>query len=284
MGLQLFRRFLSIVLIWLKWLDDAWFGEFMVRIMKRLILMPLLLGLGLGGVVCAQDEEFDPTGAEAEAILPKQIRVQVEYIEISQADMVVLMYGPKKSGDDTKLRDALQKMVKAGTAKMVETQMVTSRSGEKATVESIKEFIYPTEYEPSEVPNEVNKNGDKTGDLVDELATPPTPTAFETRNLGSTLEVEPTLGEDGKIIDVRFAPELVYHVGNEVWSEWSNKTSKADVQMPIFYTLRVNTGVTLTAGKYFMVSAVSPKNEKGFPDFEKKILIFLKADVLTVGR
>jgi hypothetical protein len=34
---------------------------------------------------------------------------------------------------------------------------VTARSGQKATIEIIREFIYPTEYEPPELPNSVGR-------------------------------------------------------------------------------------------------------------------------------
>ena len=162
--------------------------------------------------------------------------------------------------------------------------MVVCRSGEKSTSESIREYIYPTEYEPSEVPSKVNAEGDKTGEKLKDLATPPTPTAFEMRNLGSILEVEPILGADGSMIDLRLAPELVWHVKNEVWSEWRDHRGNSDIKMPVMYTLRLNTGVTLRKGQYQLVAALSPKDEKGFLDSERKVIVFVKADILTVGR
>jgi hypothetical protein len=33
-----------------------------------------------------------------------------------------------------------------------------------------------------------------------------------------------------------------------------------------------------------MVAAVSPKNQDGATDFSRKLMIFVKADVLSVGR
>ena len=50
------------------------------------------------------------------------------------------------------------------------------------------------------------------------------------------------------------------------------------------YTLKLNTGVTLAAGQYCLVAAVSPKSKEGFPDFTRKLMVFVKADVLTIGR
>ena len=92
------------------------------------------------------------------------------------------------------------------------------------------------------------------------------------------------LGNDDKIIDLRFAPEIVYHVGNTVWAEWKDQYGSCPVQMPTMYTLKLNTGVTLAAGQYCLVAAVSPKSKEGFPDFTRKLMVFVKADVLTIGR
>ena len=249
----------------------------------RLKFMSLLV-LGLLGSLVASRGDFDPLGEEARAHLPKLIRVQLEYIDVPQEVMLDLMYGEKKSTDDSKLRDQLQKLLKDGTAKMLDSQMMVCRSGERSMAESVREYIYPTEYEPSEVPSEVNSEGKKTGATVKELATPPTPTAFETRNTGSILEAEPILGENNSTIDMTLRPELVWHVENEVWSEWEDSRGNSDIKMPTMYTLRLNTSVTVNKGEYLLVAAMSPKDDKGFPDITRKVMIFVKADVLSVGK
>ena len=91
---------------------------------------------------------------------------------------------------------------------------VITRSGQSATIESVREFIYPTEYEPPELPNQIGGNIgiDADGGFVQQAAgvtpvTPAHPTAFETTNLGCMLEVLPQLGEDG-IIEVSIKPEI----------------------------------------------------------------------------
>ena len=43
--------------------------------------------------------------------------------------------------------------------------------------------------------------------------TPTTPTAFEKRDVGVTLEVEPTIGPDGYSIDMQLAPQVVEFEG-----------------------------------------------------------------------
>jgi general secretion pathway protein D len=97
---------------------------------------------------------------------------------------------------------------------------IMAKSGQKATIEIIREFIYPTEYEPPELPNSVGATGGGGGGLGGLgggagifPVTPATPTSFEPRNTGVTLEIEPTLGGNNSVIDLRFAPEIVEFEG-----------------------------------------------------------------------
>lgn len=244
-------------------------------------------GLWLAGVlplVAQERDPFDPLGKEVD--MPQLVRVQVEFVETSHETLTRLMAEPRESSDDTELRKELAGLVEKDEARVVETMMCITRSGEKATVESIEEFIYPTEYEPAELPNTITvpDDGTDTEVWVKGVATGPTPTAFETRNLGSTLEIAPVLGMSGKIIDLSFAPEIVYHVKNETWVEWKDIRGEAPIQMPIMYSLRLNTAVTLLDGQTLMAAALSPRGEDGFPDFSRKIMVFVRCDVLGVGR
>lgn len=242
----------------------------------RTCLLVGVLGFGAG----FSQDEFDPLGEIAEYELPKIIRVQVEYIEVPHATMTELLSAPRKSANDGELREKLQELVKKGEAKMLETQMATCRSGQRARSESVHEYIYPTEYDPPVLPS---PEKDKIPAVAFPM-NPATPTAFETRNLGSILEIEPTLGEDSKIIDLRFSPELVYHTGNVIWTEVTKGDDKYKIQMPSFYKISINTSAVLIAGQQFLVGAASPKDEKGDADFSRKVLIFVRADVLTAGR
>jgi len=244
----------------------------------------------LASAVASQSQtgtpEFDPLGVHDG--LPKLIRVQMEFIEVSHEQLTELMFGEKAPVGDEELRKQIAQLIKEGKASILETMLCTARSGQKATSESIEEFIYPTEYEPAELPITIVEEGKTSVVLPTEsrrdYATGPTPTAFETRNLGSTLEIEPTLSFDEKIIDLRFLPEIVYHVGNEIWAEWKGQYGNALIQMPKFYKISVNSSVTLADGKTMLVAALSPKDEQGRPDRTRKLMVFVKADVITTGR
>lgn len=237
-----------------------------------------LLGAVLG---IAQDEGVNLLGEQAETVLPKMVRVQVEFIEVPHETMTELLAEPRKGTNDTPLRAKLQELVKEEKAKIIETQMVTARSGQKAASESVHEFIYPIEYYPPDIRgcfppvSETTSPAPRTG--------PPTPVAWETHNLGSTLEIEPNIAADDKLIDLRVLPRLCYHTGNKVWHEETVGKNTLKIQMPDLYKIITETSMSLIAGQPYLMAAVSPKNEKGEADLTKKVLIFVRADVLTVG-
>ena len=94
----------------------------------------------------------------------KQIRAQVEFIEVSHEQFTDLMFGPKPPANDGELRQQVAQLVKDGKATIVETLLCTARSGQKATSESVEEFIYPTEYEPAELPDNIHVKDEKEAD------------------------------------------------------------------------------------------------------------------------
>lgn len=175
---------------------------------------------------------------------------------------------------------------------------VTARSGQKATIEIIREFIYPTEYEPPELPNSVGATGG--GGLVGGLGggssmfpvTPATPTAFETRNTGVTLEIEPTIGENDFVIDLRFVPEIVefegfINYGSPIQSPSTDlfgnpvtiTITENRIEMPVFSSRRVNTALTIYDGYTVAVGGLMREDVQNVED---KVPVF--GDIPIIGR
>jgi general secretion pathway protein D len=203
-------------------------------------------------------------------------------------------------------------------ADMMTAPSVTARSGQKAKIEVIREFIYPTEYEPPEIPQSVgnnggqqNQNGASGGGNVP--VTPATPTAFETRNTGVTLEIEPTIGENDFMIDLRFVPEIVEFEGFinygspiqtpaqpgyslieraiepltgllvenivDIPSQPESVLTENRIEMPVFATRRVNTSLTIYDGYTVAVGGLMREDVQNVED---KVPIL--GDIPIVGR
>jgi len=159
---------------------------------------------------------------------------------------------------------------------------VIARSGETAKIEVIREFIYPTEYEPPELPDEVVANGVFP-------VTPATPTAFETRNTGVTLEILPQTGETNDyVINLNFKPEVVEFEGFiNYGSPITGTTVDGDsvqitenrIEMPVFATRRVETAITIFDGHTVAVGGLMRED---IQNVEDKIPIL--GDIPLIGR
>ena len=95
---------------------------------------------------------------------------------------------------------------------------VTTKSGNKAVVKVVRSFPYATAYNPPQQPaasggSTIVSKTVNDGYFTDSLVTPTTPTTFETRDLGVTLEVEPQVGADNYTIELNLSPEVVEFEG-----------------------------------------------------------------------
>jgi len=147
---------------------------------------------------------------------------------------------------------------------------ITTKSGQKATIRIVREFIYPTAFDPPQVP-QGNNNGGTTvinaaGVVVPQpvVVTPAIPVAFETRNLGVQLDVTPIIGPDGYTIDLELVPEIVdfegfINYGSPIFgvtfdpitgipSTGSVPITPNVINQPIFSTRRVTTSVSVWDG------------------------------------
>lgn len=120
---------------------------------------------------------------------PRQVRVQTEFIEVSTTQLDELMFGEQAPATDGALREEVGRLITQGKATLVETLMAVTESGNKASAESIREFIYPTEFEGPQVPDEVRSDakGAEPVPKPRDFAVGYTPSAWETRNLAAAL-------------------------------------------------------------------------------------------------
>jgi general secretion pathway protein D len=96
---------------------------------------------------------------------------------------------------------------------------VTTKSGNSATIKITREFPFPTEFDPPEIPESTGMSGGSTSGSnsatgasvisLNSMVTPATPTGFEKRDLGVLLEVSPQVGADNYTIDLSLRPEVV---------------------------------------------------------------------------
>jgi len=175
----------------------------------------------------------------------------------------------------------IQELLTKGVAKLIAWPIVTTKSGQRAVVEAIDEFRYATEYDPPTV------SFTPAADVTEATIVRPKadvthlegiPTAFETRNTGVTMEVEPVLSPDGKTIDLNLVPQHVLLKGlKKVTIERPKTGGQVTVEQPDFDTMKVTTSLTLRSGERILLG-IFRTNEPA-----KHIELFiLKAEAIPV--
>jgi general secretion pathway protein D len=108
---------------------------------------------------------------------------------------------------------------------LVSAPKVTTKSGMRARIEMIRDFTYPTEFEPPQASASV---GTQFTPVV-----PNSPSGWVTEPTGITLEVEPTVGPDNYTIELVIAPRVIEFDGFINYGNPINATVAANVPIPI---------------------------------------------------
>jgi general secretion pathway protein D len=182
---------------------------------------------------------------------------------------------------------------------------VTAKSGQRAVIEIIREFRYPTEFDPPQIPQNFGNSGNSGFSIIpagvnpvgsqqnDSFpVTPTTPTAFETRNTGVTLEVEPVVGPDGYTIDLNLVPQVVEFEGfinygspiqtsstNALGQQIINVITPNVINQPIFSTRKVTTSVSIFDGQTVVLGGLMREDVQKVED-----KIPFLGDIPLVGR
>jgi type II secretory pathway component GspD/PulD (secretin)/tetratricopeptide (TPR) repeat protein len=176
---------------------------------------------------------------------------------------------------------------------------VTTKSGQRAVIEVVREFRYPTQFQPPQIPQTVGSTNGQAGGTTSVPITPTTPTAFETRNTGVTLEVEPVVGPDGTTIDLNLVPQVVefegfINYGSPIYTSGGSFLSAAMdsiisappqlltanvINQPIFSSRKVTTSVSVWDGQTVVLGGLMGENVQKVEDRTPII-----GDIPLVGR
>ena len=178
---------------------------------------------------------------------------------------------------------------------------VTTKSGTRATVEVVREFYYPTEFDPPQIPQQF---GGTTGISTNGLAglgggsngsfpvTPTTPTNFEVKPIGVRMEVDPVVGPDGYTIDLTLAPEVNEFEGfinygspiqtasqDAVGNPTTIVLTENRIPQPVFSTRKVSTSVSVWDGQTVAMGGLIREDVQ---DVEDKVPLL--GDIPIIGR
>ncbi len=197
----------------------------------------------------------NPSGRQIQNSAPGVIAVRGE---ISNATFAALMRGlDQKKGVDVMTRPS-----------------VVTRSGQSSSISVVREFIYPTEYEPPELPNSVGSSSSQGFSPV----TPATPTAFESRDVGVTLEVLPVVDDKKRFVNVTLNPVLTDFDGFVNYGSPINTTTQTplgpqavevtrnEILQPVFSVKKVSTNVDIADGATVVIAGLLKEQVQNVDD------------------
>jgi general secretion pathway protein D len=175
---------------------------------------------------------------------------------------------------------------------------VTTKSGQRAIIEVVREFRYPRTYTAPQVPS-IGTSGQNANAVVPVVVTPTTPQDWETRNTGVTLEVEPVVGGDSTTIDLNLVPQVVEFegfinygspinaVGISVTGSSAMGITKSIpvlltdnvINQPVFSTRKVTTSVSVYDGQTVVLGGLMREDVQKTED---KVPIL--GDIPLIGR
>jgi hypothetical protein len=149
---------------------------------------------------------------------------------------------------------------------------VCTRSGIRAAHASGLLHAYGTEFSPPSegAPAQPSTDPKKPGTPSRAAGLAGT-TAFENRNLGFRLEVEPIHNPENAYVDVTLAPEYVHTTGPLKDKNWSEHYP----EVPLFSIQTVTTGYTQVIGTTTLISTLNPPGDTGANEHKDEGRIWL---------
>ena len=151
---------------------------------------------------------------------------------------------------------------------LLSSPSITASEDEEASIDIVREFRYPTEFSPPQIPQSVGTTtttGAGGGQLPGIPVTPSTPGAFEKRETGVKLRVTPSIKGDNYAIHLDLHPEVTefegfINYGSPIKTTASGSTltgttpisvvlTDNTINQPIFSVRRIQTVVTLLDGE-----------------------------------
>lgn len=147
---------------------------------------------------------------------------------------------------------------------------LTSRQGQRGKIEVVREFNYPTEYAPPQIP----ENALSTPTDIFPV-TPASPTKFETRKVGFSAEFQGS-NSSGGAIDFTFSLERTAFLGFVNYGSPITAPAKTAfgrmvdvtitenrIEMPVFDVKRLASKLTLSDGHYVAIGGLRAEPQEG---------------------
>jgi hypothetical protein len=202
------------------------------------------------------------------------LRLTVHWVELPHERTTELL---SAHPEGAALFGKVRELVKMKEARLIDTQLLQVKGGESGRAESVGELIYPTEYDPPDLPRSQGEEARERRMMEGWWRAVPTlpfvPVNFEVRNVGETLEL--SAGTEGH----RFAAELLFNPrSTPITTVVTPDGNPQQVGWPEFESLRVTS--QLVPGDWELATVLTPKDAAGEADTARKLLVFARLQSL----
>ncbi|MBX7208779.1 MAG: hypothetical protein K1X78_10735 [Verrucomicrobiaceae bacterium] len=202
--------------------------------------------------------------------------------------------------DEKAIAELVKKLSRKKGVELLSAPSVTTKNKHMAKVEVVREFTFPSEFDPPKLqynpPTLAGAKGSalKLAPGQSISATPTTPTAFEMRPVGVRMEVTPETMRDGSI-DLEVEPELTEFEGFKNWGEPIKASvagadgkvrevtlSENKIEQPLFSTRKIRTSVSLPDGHAVILGGLirADVNDKTKEQLKRHVFFIVQAKVL----
>ncbi len=188
------------------------------------------------------------------------VEVLVFRLPRSLAASVVLKH--PRNADDAAILKQMHELVAEKKAVLVASPAIGTLSGQRAVSESVLEHKYPTEFSQPQIPQTFGATSRKVTktkvtietETTTEPETQAMPTAFEKRDVGATLEVDPSFDPDSGKIVLQAAVQFVAHQGNIKYPVATGGV----IEQPEFYTKKISFNALVRNGAFTLIGSMEP--------------------------
>ncbi|MDI1311810.1 M56 family metallopeptidase [Prosthecobacter sp.] len=252
------------------------------HLQKLTLLLPALAAaFTLAGLTACRKP--DPTAQPQIRISSRFISIPMDSPILAEAGLTLDASNPTLqnlgilNGEQT--QNLLRKLSQQKGVDLMSAPSVTTRSGQKATMEVMREFIYPTEFDP---PKQATQ---------DQPIIPTTPTAFEMKPVGVRMEVTPTLAYQDDI-DLTVTPEVTSFEGfidyGTPITQSGKVVSENKIQQPIFHSMKTTASFHLKSGQSIVFGglgspAAAPLTSR-MPKTKDLVFFIIQANTVEPGK
>jgi hypothetical protein len=170
--------------------------------------------------------------------------------------------------------DKLQPLLAEKKARFEQMTTLKTKSGQRALVEETRELRYASEFagpnrggaventRRTTAPETATENATVTHQDPNAPRIPGYVSAFETQNIGTSVEVEAVVDSDGQAIDLNHVVKIIAMRGNLKVTGIAEKYPA----MPAIETRRLTTSITVAAGAHQLVGTLNLPDANGVND------------------